>query len=74
MARIFIKTFVKFAFMGLPLIEPRLCDAVQQLALPDDDVIERLGVDVRGLFPLNSHNWNIVNVDVGEAWEYTDEW
>jgi uroporphyrinogen decarboxylase len=62
------------AFMGLPPVEPRLCDTIQQLALPDDDVLERLGVDVRGLFPLNSHNWNVVVVDAGEAWEYTDEW
>jgi uroporphyrinogen decarboxylase len=62
------------AFMGLPPVEPRLCDTIQQLALPDDDLLERLGVDVRGLFPLNSHNWHIVNVDAGEAWEYTDEW
>jgi uroporphyrinogen decarboxylase len=60
--------------LGLPNVEPQLCDVIQQLALPDDDVIEQLGVDVRGLFPLNSHNWNIVNVDAGEAWEYTDEW
>jgi uroporphyrinogen decarboxylase len=62
------------AYLGLPPVEPQLCDEIQQLALPDDDVIEQLGVDVRGLFPLNSHNWNIVNVDAGEAWEYTDEW
>jgi len=60
--------------LGLSNVEPQLCDVIQQLALPDDDVIEQLGVDVRGLFPLNSHNWNIVNVDAGEAWEYTDEW
>jgi uroporphyrinogen decarboxylase len=62
------------AFMDLPPAEPHLCDTIQQLALPDDDVIERLGVDVRGLYPLNSHNWNIADVDTGEAWEYTDEW
>jgi len=61
-------------YLGLPPVEPVLCDSIQQLALPDDDVIERLGVDVRGLFPLNSHNWDIINVDRGEAWEYTDEW
>jgi uroporphyrinogen decarboxylase len=66
--------------LGLSNVEPQLCDVIQQLALPDDDVIEQLGVDVRGLFPLNSHNaqhlpgWNIVNVDAGEAWEYLDEW
>jgi len=60
--------------LGLSNVEPQLCDVIQQLALPDDDVIEHLGVDVRGLFPLNSHNWNIVNADAGDAWEYTDEW
>ncbi len=60
--------------LGMPPVEAQLCDAIQQLASPDDDVVERLGVDVRGLFPLNSHNWRIVNRDVENAWEYTDEW
>jgi uroporphyrinogen decarboxylase len=62
------------AALGLPPLEPQMCDTIQQLALPDDDVIERLGVDVRGLFPLNSHNWNIRTRDIGEYWEYVDEW
>ena len=51
--------------LGLPSADVRLCDSIQQLALPDDDVIERLGVDVRGLFPLNSHNWNVLPEDAG---------
>ena len=42
--------------LGLPPVTPTLCDDVQGLALPDDDLLDRLGVDVRGLFPLNSHN------------------
>lgn len=42
--------------LGLPLVTPTLCDEIQGLALPDDDLLDRLGVDVRGLFPLNSHN------------------
>ena len=62
------------AHLGLPPVEPQVCDVIQQLALPDDDVIELLGVDVRGLFPLNSHNWNVTDVDAGDAWEYADEW
>ena len=41
--------------LGLPPAEPQICDYIQVLALPDTDVIEHLGVDVRGLFPLNSH-------------------
>jgi uroporphyrinogen decarboxylase len=55
-------------------MEPTLCDVVQGLALPDDDVIERLGVDVRGLFPRNSHNWKIDVTDAGEYWAFVDEW
>ncbi len=60
--------------LGLPPVHPILCDTIQQLAAPDDDLIERLAVDVRGLFPLSSHNWNIEPVDIGEYWEYVDEW
>ena len=60
--------------LGLPSVEPKICDSIQRLALPDEDVIEKLKVDIRGLFPLNSHNWKIVPVEKGDAWEYTDEW
>jgi uroporphyrinogen decarboxylase len=60
--------------LGLPPVGAWLCDSIQGLALPDDDLIERLGVDVRGLFPLNSHNWNVVEQDAGDYWAYHDEW
>jgi uroporphyrinogen decarboxylase len=60
--------------LGLPQVEVELCDHIQGLALPDDDVIQRLGVDVRGLFPLNSHNWNVHEEDAGNYWAYHDEW
>jgi len=70
--------------LGLPPVEVQLCDYIQQLALPDDDVIQRLGVDVRGLFPLNSHTpplsppvkggYGGVVEDAGECWLYHDEW
>jgi uroporphyrinogen decarboxylase len=60
--------------LGLPSVEVQLCDYIQGLALPDDGVIERLGVDVRGLFPLNSHNWNVREEDGGNYWAYHDEW
>jgi uroporphyrinogen decarboxylase len=61
-------------YLGLPQVEPAICDEVQGLALPDDDVVEKLGVDVRGLFPLNSHNWNVTASEAGDNWEYHDEW
>ena len=61
-------------YLELPEAELTVCDTIQQLALPDDDLVDRLRVDVRGLFPLNSHNWNVVNEDAGAYWAYTDEW
>ena len=60
--------------LGLPAVEPHICDVVQGLALPDDDVVEKLGVDVRGLFPLNSHNWQIDLHDAGAYVAFVDEW
>jgi uroporphyrinogen decarboxylase len=60
--------------LGLPPAEPQIYDYIQGLALPDPDVIDRLGVDVRGLFPLNSHNWHVVEQEDGEYWSYHDEW
>ena len=60
--------------LGLPETTTNLCDTIQQLATIEDDVVERLGIDVRGLYPLNSHNWNIVEEDAGEYWAYHDEW
>ena len=60
--------------LGLPPADGHLCDSIQQLALLDDDVAARLGVDVRGLYPRNSHNWNIVAEDAGDSWLYHDEW
>jgi len=60
--------------LNLPSKEPVICDAIQGLALPDDDFVERLGIDFRGLFALNSHNWKVVQEDAGENWAYRDEW
>ncbi|MEW6231885.1 MAG: uroporphyrinogen decarboxylase family protein [Chloroflexota bacterium] len=62
------------AHLGLRPVEPALCDAIQQLALPDEDVLTLLQADARGLFPLNSHNWNVRDEDAGEYWAYHDEW
>jgi uroporphyrinogen decarboxylase len=60
--------------LGLPALEPTICDHIQGLALPDKDVLARLGVDVRGLFPRNSHNWDVEEQLEGEYWIYHDEW
>jgi uroporphyrinogen decarboxylase len=60
--------------LGLPDRVPTLCDHIQGLALPDEDLLEALGVDMRGLFPLNSHNWQVTEQPAEEYWLYHDEW
>jgi uroporphyrinogen decarboxylase len=60
--------------LGLPVDDAPLCDSIQQLALPGADLLALLGVDVRGLYPLNSHNWKVREEDAGESWRYHDEW
>lgn len=60
--------------LGLPETDTELCDTIQQLAMAEDDFVQRLGIDFRGLYPLNSHNWGIEEVDEGEYWSYRDEW
>ncbi len=60
--------------LDMPPVEVQMCDVIQQLALPDDDLITLLGVDVRGLYPLNSHNWQVHEEDAGTYWRYLDEW
>ncbi|MEL7675884.1 MAG: hypothetical protein AAGU78_19255, partial [Chloroflexota bacterium] len=62
------------AALDLPPVEPVLCDAIQQLALPEEDLLARLEVDTRGLFPLNSHNWQVHEEPDGDYWAYHDEW
>lgn len=60
--------------LGLPQTPVVLCDTIQRLATVEDDLAERLGIDFRGLYPLNSHNWGIEVFDSGENWAFTDEW
>jgi uroporphyrinogen decarboxylase len=60
--------------LGLPEVDTEMCDAVQQLASIDDELGRRLKVDTRGLYPLNSHNWKVVEEDAGDYWAYQDEW
>ena len=60
--------------LGLPEVDIEMCDAVQQLATIDDELGRRLNVDTRGIYPLNSHNWRVVEENDGEYWAYRDEW
>jgi uroporphyrinogen decarboxylase len=60
--------------LGLPQVEPKLMDVVQQAVVPDDDLLELAGVDTRGLIPLTSANWEIRRDDAGDHWHAVDEW
>lgn len=59
--------------LGLPPAAPRILDLVQQLAPVGDDLAERLGVDVRGVWPGLPSAWRpaISRDETGE--HYRDE-
>ena len=59
--------------LGLAPIEPDTMDVAQQVCGPHEDVMQRLQVDTRGLFPRVSTNWNIHLRDEGDAWAFVDE-
>jgi len=56
--------------------EPHWADVIQQIVIPSEEVLNRLDIDTRGLFPLTSHNWDVYGKlrDEGSNWEYKDEW
>ncbi len=56
--------------------EPEWSDVIQQIVIPDEKILEKVGADVRGVFPLTSHNWNVYSKlkDRGNYFEYLDEW
>jgi uroporphyrinogen decarboxylase len=62
--------------LGMEPAEAVWSDVIQQIVIPSEDILEKLGVDTRGVFPLTSHNWDVYSkrVDKGEYWEYLDEW
>ena len=63
-------------FLGIERSEPNWSDVIQQIVIPSDDMMERLQVDTRGVFPLTSHNWDVFSKceDKGDFLEYHDEW
>lgn len=62
--------------LGIKDTEPQWADVIQQIVIPSDEVLSRLDIDTRGLFPLTSHNWDVYGRlrDEGSNWEYKDEW
>jgi uroporphyrinogen decarboxylase len=63
-------------YTGRDREEPVWTDVIQQIVLPSESVLEAFGADVRGVFPLTSHNWNVYDKlqDHGDHYVYVDEW
>jgi uroporphyrinogen decarboxylase len=60
--------------LGLPPVEVRIADVSQQLAVVDDDVVERLGLDVRGVEPRGPAGWRREIVEDDGERSFVDEW
>lgn len=60
--------------LGLPKVEPKIFEMLQQLAWVDDDMVEALGVDVRPVTPGGSLTFHLEIKDVGDYTCFYDEW
>ncbi len=60
-------------YLGLSPLEPRIANMTEQIAEVDDDVVERLGIDVRGAAPVSSGVFGIEVKDMGHSTYYYDE-
>ena len=63
-------------FLKIEKSKPNWSDVIQQIVIPSEEMLDKLQVDTRGVFPLTSHNWDVFAkcVDRGTYLEYTDEW
>ena len=61
-------------FLDVPAGQPQVCDEIQQICIPDDTIMQKFGVDTRGLWPLTYSNHGINNIDDGEYLSHTNEW
>ena len=62
-------------YLGIDPEPVVLADVIQQAVVPCDALLQRLGVDTRGLYPWVSHNTGFENQqDKGDRYELVDEW
>ncbi|MCG6187602.1 uroporphyrinogen decarboxylase family protein [Maribellus maritimus] len=63
-------------YLGKDETSPEWSDVIQQIVVPPEEILDKLGVDTRGVFPLTSHNWDVYSKlnDRGKYFEYVDEW
>ena len=60
--------------LGLPDTDPTISDFQQRLALVEDDVMDALGIDVKGVNPRSPSTYARVVSDDGEYLSFLDEW
>lgn len=61
-------------YLGMSKLEPRLVDILQQIVVVDDDMRERLKVDVRDVAPRSSATFHIDIKEMPGYNYYYDEW
>jgi len=62
------------AYLGLPEVEIRVVDSIQQLAAIDEDAADLLKIDIHNVAPRSSSKYNLEYRDEGAYTAYTDEW
>lgn len=62
------------AYLGLPTVEPRLADMIQQIVEIDPDVRDRLRIDVQGLMRRGVAHFTQPVAERGEYTQFYDEW
>lgn len=60
-------------YLGLPPVEPKIVDIVQQIVQVDDDVMARLGVDVKNVSPRSSATFKVEIKDTVDYTYFYDE-
>ena len=60
-------------YLGLPTVEPKIVDIFQQIVQVDEDVMQRLGVDIKNISPRSSATFQIEIKDMGDYTYFYDE-
>jgi uroporphyrinogen decarboxylase len=60
-------------YLGLPTVEPKIVDIFQQIVQVDEDVMQRLGVDVKNISPRSSATFQIEIKDMRDYTYFYDE-
>ncbi|NLP10995.1 hypothetical protein GX408_11435 [bacterium] len=60
-------------YLGWQELPLTVCDAVQQICIPHDDILQRFGVDTRGLFPV-THHIDFQDHSENDCLVHVDEW